>query len=120
MPDGSILMGLPGTTGPDYNKYAIRTELYRSTDHGASWYWASTLYNDPFNETQASYPNLRRLPGGRLACTLGFWKDPRNRVRWMGIMYSEDGGINWTRATPGWLVGRVTLPPRAARTAGCC
>jgi hypothetical protein len=117
MADGSILLGLPGTTGPDYNKYAARSELYRSTDNGESWYWANTLFSDPFNETNCSYPNPRLLPSGRLACTLGFWKDPRNRVRWMGIIYSDDGGINWTepRRIGWWGISPFPLVLRDGR-----
>ncbi len=95
MPDGCLLLAVLGHMQRD-NHYPSRVLLYRSTDNGVSWFYGTTIWRDPQDEIRCSYPHFVLLPTGRLLCTLGLWLDPRATVRWMGLTYSDDGGLTWS------------------------
>ena len=95
MDDGSLLhtfVGLTRRMAEDFLEHAI---VYCSEDDGLTWHYLSTIARDPFGEVHYGYPALLALPDGRIMSTLGMMTF-RGGVRWVGVTFSDDGGLTWS------------------------
>jgi len=75
-----------------------------SSDDGATWSEARTLYDGPYDDRD---PSITQLPNGRLACT--FFCYPG---RGSYVIYSSDAGATWSEPIRMGMLYNVSSPLR--------